>query len=135
MDKIKSPFIKMFDSFEEYKKYGEELTDVDIISNVKLISNYGRRLPGLLFDIKNRTVESEINANLILSTAHKSKGCEWDYVDIAEDYHPIFNEENPLELLKIPEEEINLFYVTITRAKRGVSLNKELIKFTELFSK
>lgn len=134
LDKINNPFIKMFENFEEYVNYGEELMDVEVLSNVKLIKSYGKRLPGLLYDVRNRAVEDESEAELILSTAHKSKGSEWDYVDIADDYFPIFDEENNginKKLIENPEE-INLLYVTITRAKRTLNLNHELNEFINL---
>lgn len=134
LDKINNPFIKMFENFEEYVNYGEELMDVEVLSNVRLIKTYGKRLPGLLYDVKNRAVKDESEAELILSTAHKSKGSEWDYVDIADDYHPIFDEESKginKKLIENPEE-INLLYVTITRAKRSLNLNHELNMFINL---
>jgi len=135
--KIKNPFVKEFEDFSEYIEYGEEVMDVEVMSTSRLIRNYGRRLPGLLFDIKNRTTKKEKEADLILTTAHKAKGSEWDQVLIAEDYYPIFDEsgeELNQDLIK-NHEEINLFYVTITRAKTDISLNKELFKFFNIFNK
>lgn len=58
-------------------------------------------------------VEEEHDADLILSTAHKAKGCEWDSVRIAEDFS--FSQS---ETGQIPFSEARLFYVAITRAKQ-----------------
>ena len=58
---------------------------------------------------------------ICLSTYHSSKGLEWDYVyliDCNEDIAPFKKAESPEEL----EEERRLFYVAVTRARKGVRL-------------
>lgn len=53
----------------------------------------------------------ENECDVIVTTAHKSKGAEWDRVLLANDLLKVLDED------KIPSEEINLLYVAITRAK------------------
>lgn len=137
IDKINNPFVKLFNNFQEYEEYGEEILDPEIISNVKLIKKYGRRIPGLLYDLKNREVDDELEADAIFTTSHKSKGMEWDNIDILDDFIQIIDQEIGninKDLLKKPEE-INLFYVTITRAKSQVYLNQQLNEFFHLNNK
>lgn len=62
-------------------------------------------------------------------TAHKSKGDEWDVVQLADDFRmPVYSQysedtsDGPEMLYPPPEEELNIYYVAITRAKQSVGL-------------
>ena len=62
--------------------------------------------------------------DILLITAHKSKGLEWNNVIIGDDF--------PIDtILKLPHEkgynqqEINLFYVACTRAKLNLQLPED----------
>jgi hypothetical protein len=75
---------------------------------VRLIDTYG--VPAIL-DVCDASTAREADADLIVSTAHKAKGREWNQVKIANDF-------------KVPEEgaepsrsELMLMYVAVTRAK------------------
>ena len=85
-------------------------------------------------------LSNELNANFIVATAHKSKGLEFDNVMIWDDFEdvdrvwrrgdkyvsistdPVFGDADTL----VPVDEINLTYVTVTRAKKRVFLNKSI---------
>jgi DNA helicase-2/ATP-dependent DNA helicase PcrA len=57
-----------------------------------------------------------INGNVTISTIHKAKGLEWDYVFLLgcnDEYFSEFANEQQTEAL---EEKRRLFYVAITRA-------------------
>lgn len=60
------------------------------------------------------------NADIILTTAHKSKGMEWEYVVLADD----FNMDSVIESKN--QADINLFYVACTRAINVLQLPKAL---------
>lgn len=59
-------------------------------------------------------------ANITLTTAHKSKGMEWDNVVLGNDYPLTKDSDNPFE--KMNQQEINLFYVAATRAIKCLQL-------------
>lgn len=65
------------------------------------------------------------NPTVILTTAHKSKGLEFDNVKIADDFK--FSESE--DLLRIPEQELNLLYVSVTRAKEKLMLPFVLLSY------
>lgn len=70
-------------------------------------------------------VKKQDNAELILSTGHKSKGLEWDNVEIIDDFISLKETlENAEGNIEIPKEELNLFYVALTRSKKELILNK-----------
>ncbi len=63
--------------------------------------------------------------DILLTTAHKSKGCEWKNVVIAEDFDIDTILLEPDEK-GYNQQEVNLFYVAITRAINKLQLPKEL---------
>lgn len=68
--------------------------------------------------------------DILLITAHKSKGMEWDSVVIADD----FDIDKILDVGvggKCNEQEVNLFYVACTRAKYEIKLPS---KFTDVYN-
>jgi superfamily I DNA/RNA helicase len=68
---------------------------------------------------------------IILTTAHKSKGREWDVVWLASDFPSNWN--NKGEWVGLRDEERNLLYVAVTRARKHLIYNdtvRELIERT-----
>ena len=65
-------------------------------------------------------VVDELDSDIVLSTAHKAKGKEWDQVIVADDF--------PLEKgkKKADEEEQRLAYVAITRAKKTLEVTSNI---------
>ncbi len=80
----------------------------DLRSLVNIIDSYG--IAAVLKVCANATTEA--NADVVLSTAHKSKGREWDHVRIADDFMPSEDREGGLS-----RSEAMLMYVAVTRAK------------------
>ncbi|EFP3712928.1 ATP-binding domain-containing protein, partial [Campylobacter jejuni] len=66
-------------------------------------------------------------ADLILSTGHKSKGLEWNNVEIIDDFLNIKQELEEREQITIAKEELNLLYVAVTRAKNSLNINKDYL--------
>ena len=70
------------------------------------------------------------DCDIILSTVHKSKGSEEDYVYLSNDLFGNEDMKTPLNLVKIQTddyiEEVNIFYVALTRAKKCVFINEEI---------
>ncbi len=81
----------------------------DLRSMVNIIQSYGVQT---VLDVCAKAVPED-RADVVLSTAHKSKGREWDHVRIADDFEP--SEERAGEGLS--RSEAMLCYVAVTRAK------------------
>lgn len=80
---------------------------------VKMIDAYG---PEAIIDMCSRCT-NEDDADLILSTAHKAKGAEWDNVVIGNDFQPQAKEKDGK--IELPSREaMMLAYVSVTRAKK-----------------
>lgn len=65
----------------------------------------------------------EDKADVVISTAHKGKGREWASVRIAEDFSACQSDNEA-----IPEAELRLFYVAITRAKKELMIDPDLMR-------
>jgi len=121
--KIFNPNIKQFENFDEMESLAEETDDAELTSLCKATRKYGSRIPYLVTRIKNECVFTPKEAELILSTAHKAKGLEFDHVVIANDF------KDPLDKDGIEIQEANLIYVVVTRAKKHLVLNEKMVAF------
>jgi F-box protein 18 (helicase) len=55
------------------------------------------------------------NADIVLSTAHKAKGLEFDTVKITEDFMLSVDALTPVHLEQCDPDEKNLLYVAVSR--------------------
>lgn len=107
------PELFAFQTWGEVQDYAEnDPSGTDLKVFVKLIDSYG---PDMVIDAIDR-LSDERGAHLVMSTAHKAKGREWDSVKIAGDFRePKPNGDGtPGE---VPREEAMLAYVAVTRAR------------------
>jgi hypothetical protein len=98
------PELCSFESWGEVKAYSKTDEGEDLKLMVDLIEKFGA--DKIAAALKNMPAERD--ADLVISTAHKSKGREWNTVKLAGDFKP---------LSKMDDEEIRLLYVAATRAK------------------
>jgi F-box protein 18 (helicase) len=127
-DTIADPFIRGFSSWNELVSYAEDAKDPEARAMRDVVDEYRHNLPDLLTQVKDNACVSEADASLILTTAHKAKGLDWDYVQLSEDFELLKEIETDLAkdpFAPIDEQEVNLLYVAATRAKKQVHLNKE----------
>lgn len=99
------PELAAFESWGEVKAYSKEEEGADLKLMVDLVEKFGA--DKIAAALKN--MPSEQNADLVVSTCHKSKGREWDTVKLANDFKP---------LSKMDDEELRLLYVASTRVKK-----------------
>lgn len=87
----------------------------EIKSMCKLIDKFGER--SLLAAVARCDLKTQ-NPDIIISTTHKAKGLEADNVSIFND----FNFEVEDGKLDVSDEELNLIYVAVTRAKKNLDV-------------
>lgn len=95
-----------------------------------IIEKHGDRLNPLLERLAQLHRDDEASAQIIVSTAHKAKGREWDSVVVLDDFEP------PAELAarrrdnagkaEEADQQINLLYVACTRVRRHLQLAPRL---------
>lgn len=92
-------------------------------SFVRLIDQHGPdRLLSLVGNLVDEDAVGEFAPDVVVSTAHKAKGREWDRVRIAADFHgPKYRDSGELESLPAAEE-LRLSYVAVTRGRLAVEL-------------
>lgn len=102
------PDLACFSSWGEVQDYVEQDEQgADLSLLVRLVDQYGAEV---IMDALERQVPED-RADLVLSTAHKSKGREWARVQLGTDF-PEGKTGEPLS-----DSELRLLYVAATRAK------------------
>lgn len=96
-----------------------------LVTFVNLVETRGEKQ---LMWALNRTVEAD-GADLVISTAHKSKGREWQNVRLMDD----FLRSSPSGESKAGPDpsELRLLYVALTRAKEQLDVPEPIIEFIE----
>lgn len=112
LDEVKDDDISLYSSWEEFCETFEENPEYKRIAGVVENNQTGRFLVAL-----KRIKENSKSYDVLLTTAHKSKGMEWDNVVISDD----FNHKH-IFAMNADQQEINLFYVACTRAIKNLQL-------------
>lgn len=127
-EQIRDPFLRNFASWGEMRAYTEETKDSETRILADLIDEYRHETPELVAQMRSNAVPDARDAQMVLTTAHKAKGLDWDYVQIADDFEVLNEAEASLKndpAVQLDEQEINLLYVAVTRARKAVQLNEE----------
>lgn len=130
LDVSKHFILSNFSNYKEMQKFVDEFSfDTTIAPTVKLYNEYGYdKICEILNNANN--IDRNNTDVVIATTAHKSKGLEWDGVLIWDDFKAVMRcgdmeeyldsdgEEDSLKNKPpINESEARLLYVTMTRAK------------------
>lgn len=105
------PELCCFESWQEVQEYSKTDEGDDLRLMVKLIDEFE---PQPILDALER-MPSEKDADLVISTAHKSKGREWGTVKLASDF-PTKD--------KMSDPDRRLLYVAATRAKYQLDISE-----------
>lgn len=120
------PDLSAFKTWLQVKEYVAEDGGSDLKVFVNLIDTYGW---ATVMELAAEAVDEQY-ADIILSTAHKAKGREWDKVRISADFKaPEADPETGEQ--KLNRAEAMLAYVAVTRAKKV--LDNEGLKWVEDF--
>ena len=108
------PDLFLFANYLDLKEYSDSPMGGDLKVVLKLIETYGRER---LLNILESTLESPDEADITITTAHKSKGLEWSSVRLANDF------KTPTENYVPTQEETNILYVAASRALHKLDLS------------
>lgn len=124
VDQVKNKrLLNEYGDIESYVEMAEETSDPEMKRAVKILNNY-TNLGSRLQQMRKMSVKNQEDADVIVTTAHRSKGLEWNYVHLAEDFIDPLDREVDADT---KNEEINLIYVAVTRAKLAIALNTIVI--------
>ena len=117
----RSKDLRSFDDWEEVVDHAELEIGQDLKPFIRLVEHYGvAGLESLVKCVEEHKVEE---AEVVLSTAHKSKGLEFESVKLAGDFYPKYmapDKPHPLW----SEEEAHLLYVAVTRAVKYLDVSE-----------
>jgi len=133
---IKDKLIRQMKNIEELEEYIEKTEDVQLGMIVEIVKEYGNSIPSIINKIKKKHIDTDDkeNAEMIFSTVHRCKGMEYDAVQIVDDFISeekleklvTDNKREELDFDKL-NEEINLLYVAVTRAKNRLFIPEALM--------
>lgn len=129
-EKIKAPHIRAFKNFASMEVFAEEAEDAETKILTKITKKYTSSIPALIDEITSKAVSDERRSDVTLTTAHKSKGLEFDQVVLTDDYTEFFDENGQIKE-DLKDEEVNICYVAATRAQRAIEINDKLVAFLQ----
>lgn len=114
--------LKHFTSIDVFYKFIEangDMFDTDIVRIAKLCKEIGANTIIKCFSKYGECTHPDI----LITTAHKAKGLEWDTVQLGDDFNveEIKSKSTEVNMPHTPQynkEELRLFYVAITRTKK-----------------
>lgn len=115
------PELALFKTWSDVLEYTNSDEGADLKVMVRLIDVYG--IPAIL-EVCRTSVEED-SADLIVSTAHRAKGREWNKVRIANDF------KAPEEGKEVSRSELMLMYVACTRAQ--LVLDKSGVAWIDIY--
>ncbi len=133
---IRDKMIKSMQSIGELQSYIKQTGDLELHLIVEIILQYKTQFPDILKKIGNHCVHQNEreNAELIFTTAHRSKGMEYDVVKVCNDFidwEEVQKELNGPQAASLDKkglnEEINLLYVSATRTKNRLYIPSQHI--------
>jgi F-box protein 18 (helicase) len=122
----RDPFLRSFPDWDAFRALAEATDDRESLSLIRTVEHYGRHIPRLVRQIERRAVPQLTAADVILTTAHKAKGLEFNQVVLTDDYVPLFANGAPVPPEAIPADEVNVLYVAATRARQRLQVNADL---------
>lgn len=113
------PELFLFSTWDEVQEYVEQdSAGADLRAIVQLVDAHGPE--AILAAVPRLTPEGD--AAVIVSTAHKAKGREWDTVRIASGFDAPPVDDDGAQL-PMPLPEARLAYVAVTRARRHLDMS------------
>lgn len=112
-----------FGGYDEYKMVAESSGDTEMKRIVRLIDEYGMRIPSLIKKLRAQECKDKDLADMVVSTAHRSKGLEFPYVQLAEDFADLTGPDAEKLTPQEIADEVNLLYVASTRATKALGVN------------
>lgn len=124
IEEVKSAKVLVYQTWENLVEEVSLTAEPDIKGIMNFIEDYEDETLDIIQRIESTVTRNEDDADVILTTAHKSKGMEWSQVKISNDFKPV---------KYCSVDELNLWYVSITRAIDLLDLTE--IKDTPINSK
>ncbi|TFI47039.1 ATP-dependent helicase [Diaphorobacter sp. DS2] len=93
-----------------------------MLRTIKILDTYGD-IPACIDKLHQFAVKDEMEARVTVTTAHRSKGLEWDDVLLCDDFPDFLSGDMDEDERN---DEINLLYVACTRAMRRLYISSTM---------
>ncbi len=131
---VRDRYIKKFEDFALLEKCALDTEDPELKALVKTVEKYGRDIPEMIASVKRRVANSN-GDDIVIMTAHKSKGLEFGQVMLANDFIKPTNYRKARSNGDLSQEdhdkldtEMNLLYVAATRARKVLQPNDSIME-------
>lgn len=123
-NEVKHEAIKLLGDWESLEESAKDSHELKMV--MRRIDRYQGGIPSLVKDMREASGVRERDADVVISTAHKAKGLEWDTVKLSDDFPDPMAWDKSEERWKVREDELNLLYVATTRARHVLHGNNVL---------
>lgn len=118
---VSHPELSLFEQWQEFKDYSDTPDGSGFAPIVKFVERNNGNVDSAINAIQ-ATSTSPDGVDIVMSTAHKSKGLEWDRVLLSSDFQRGFLPED--DVYSLPsKDELALLYVASTRAQETLATN------------
>lgn len=124
--RIKDAYIKSFADYSSLKAYAAAVEEIELLSTCKVVEKYRGRLPGLVDSLIAGALDPK-DAQVTLTTAHKSKGLQWANVLLMGDFLDLVEDGQLIDPTGLDPDEFNLIYVAMTRTIFNLRFDKESV--------
>ena len=130
---IKDTDLKRYDSWDEFKEISDIMQDAVSKRLISFIERYKAKSLTYIDDLLKSDKVPEDAAQRVLTSAHKSKGREFNQTLLCEDLAldeklTDISSLNPAELTTAQQEQFHLLYVAITRCQEAMQFAPEVKK-------
>lgn len=137
-DRIRDKLVSSMQTVEDLEEYIEKTEDQQLAMMLELVKEYGSEIHNIIQQLKDlHTGDADRDkAEMIFSTVHRAKGMEYDVVHLVDDFVTARKLDRMLaENAKNAQstdhakwnEEINLLYVAVTRARYRLHIPEPLL--------
>jgi hypothetical protein len=116
------PDFKVFSSWTELVQLAEAKLAENFGPFVRIVQTHNDDIPAIVAGIISRSTNAEADARVLLSTVHTFKGREKNTVRIASDFSPFCTVNKNSDSFEFKDEEANIAYVGLTRARYELDL-------------
>ena len=129
---IKNRLVAKFKSVKALKNYTNHLDDQELYIKILMYEFSTTNTPQHIHLLETRCSSSPDVAVVTFSTIHKAKGLEWDHVVLLRGSALALYLSAANESTQLQRDEMNLLYVSITRAKRFLTVNAPMLEIMRL---
>lgn len=131
LSEVHSQALRGYYDWAHLKRTIEETGDGMLARIVRVVDRYGNEVPALVENLARSALkrDEQGKARRLYGTAHSCKGLEFKNVELAEDF-PLPGSGKQTDEQRL--DELNLLYVSVTRAKSKLKMNSVVSGFHEM---